>query len=127
MVERGRVVAENAALLRCERTAFVARSDVSARDHGQYAEARSRGKAQLANPSSLVGARYNPDADAIELLFSGGASMSVPRAMVPGLEGASETTIAAIVVSRARDALSWPSLDLDIYMPGLVQRAFGRR
>ena len=32
-----------------------------------------------------------------------------------------------VVVSPAGDALSWPSLDVDVYVPGLVDRAFGTR
>jgi hypothetical protein len=53
--------------------------------------------------------------------------MSIPRRLVPGLERASETKIQSIVVSPAGDALSWPSLDVDVYVPGLVERAFGAR
>ena len=53
--------------------------------------------------------------------------MSIPRRLVPGLEQASETTIESILVSPAGDALSWPSLDVDVYVPGLVARAFGTR
>ena len=53
--------------------------------------------------------------------------MSIPRRLVPSLERASETMIQSIVVSPAGDALSWPSLDVDVYVPGLVERAFGTR
>jgi len=72
-------------------------------------------------------ARYDSDRDLIDLAFRGGGSMSIPRRMVPGLERASESTIESIVVSPAGDALSWPSLDIDVYVPGLVERAFGTR
>ena len=53
--------------------------------------------------------------------------MTIPRKMIPGLARASAGKLAAIVVSPAGDALSWPSLDVDVYVPGLVERAFGRR
>jgi hypothetical protein len=53
--------------------------------------------------------------------------MSIPRRIVPGLERASEAKMESIVVSPAGDVLSWPSLDLDVYVPGLVERAFGTR
>ena len=53
--------------------------------------------------------------------------MSIPRRIVPGLERASKAKIESIVVSPAGDALSWPSLDIDVYVPGLVERAFGTR
>ena len=53
--------------------------------------------------------------------------MSIPRRIVPGLEKARASDLGTICVSVAGDALSWPSLDVDIYVPGLVERAFGTR
>lgn len=53
--------------------------------------------------------------------------MAIPRKAVPGLESAPAARMKTIVISPARDALSWPSLDVDVYIPGLVERAFGSR
>jgi len=53
--------------------------------------------------------------------------MAIPRKAVPGLESASKAKMETIVISPAGDALSWPSLDVDVYIPGLVERAFGSR
>jgi hypothetical protein len=53
--------------------------------------------------------------------------MAIPRKAVPGLERATPATIKSVVVSPAGDALSWPALDVDIYVPGLVERVFGTR
>ena len=105
----------------------MATSETTAKDHERYAQARARGKARAADPSSVVDARYDSDADAIDLKFIGGGSMSIPRRIVPGLEHATESAIESIVVSPAGDALSWPSLNIDVYVPGLVERAFGTR
>ena len=105
----------------------MATTEISAHDRQRYAQARARGKARAQDPSAVVSARYDPDGDAIALRFGGGGSMSIPRNLVPGLEKASETSIESIVVSPAGDALSWPSLDVDVYVPGLVERAFGTR
>jgi hypothetical protein len=102
-------------------------SDFTAKDRERYAQARARGQARAEDPSAVVDARYDSHADAIDLRFSGGASMSIPRRIVPGLERAAESKIESIVVSAAGDALSWPSLDIDVYVPGLVERAFGTR
>jgi hypothetical protein len=101
--------------------------DIPAHDRHRFAQARARGKARAEDASALVSARYDSEADAIDLSFGGGGSMSIPRKLVPGLEKADETKIASIVVSPAGDALSWPSLDVDLYVPGLVERAFGTR
>jgi hypothetical protein len=53
--------------------------------------------------------------------------MAIPRKVVPGLERATAAKMESIEVSPAGDALSWPSLDVDVYVPGLVERAFGSR
>ena len=53
--------------------------------------------------------------------------MAIPRKAVPGLESASAAKMETIVISPAGDALSWPSLDVYVYIPGLVERAFGSR
>jgi hypothetical protein len=53
--------------------------------------------------------------------------MAIPRRIIPGLERASRSNLEAILVSPAGDALSWPSLDMDVYVPGLVELAFGSR
>lgn len=53
--------------------------------------------------------------------------MMIPRHIIPGLDDAPATALESIRVSPAGDALSWPSLDVDVYVPGLVERAFGTR
>src|SRR5688572_17874881 len=105
----------------------MATTEITAKDRERYGQARARGKARADDPSAVVDARYDSDADAIGLKFSSGGSMSIPRTIVPGLERASEAKMESIVVSPAGDALSWPSLDVDVYVPGLVERAFGTR
>jgi hypothetical protein len=105
----------------------MATTDVTAKDRERYARARARGLARAQDPSAVVNARYDSDRDLIDLTFSGGGSMAIPRKIVPGLERASTSKMESIVVSPAGDALSWPSLDVDVYVSGLVERAFGTR
>ena len=105
----------------------MARIEVATTDRNRYERARARGKARQDDSSALVDARYDAGADSVELRFGGGGSMSIPRAIVPGLERASASELESVVVSPAGDALSWPSLDVDVYIPGLVERAFGTR
>jgi hypothetical protein len=101
--------------------------EITTKDQERFTQARARGQARVEDPSAVLDARYDSDADAIHLKFGGGGSMSIPRRIVPGLERASESKMVSIVVSPAGDALSWPSLDVDVYVPGLVERAFGTR
>ena len=103
----------------------MARIDIATTDRNRYERARARGKARLEDPSALVDAQYDAGADSVELRFRGGGSMSIPRAIFPGLERAPASKLEPVVVSPAGDALSWPSLDVDVYVPGLVERAFG--
>ena len=98
------------------------------RPHRQrFARARARGKARAEHPSAVVEARYDGEADMIALRFGGGGSMAIPRKAVPGLERATPATLQSMVLSPAGDALSWPELDADVYIPGLVERVFGTR
>jgi Protein of unknown function (DUF2442) len=105
----------------------MAMTEISAQDRARYARARARGKTRAEDASAVVSARYDPHADAIDLRFGGGGSMSIPRKLIRGLEKASAAKVASIVVSAAGDALLWPPLDVDVYVPGLVERAFGTR
>ena len=95
--------------------------DLTAKDRDRYAQARARGEARANDPSAVVEARYDPWRDRIDLKFAGGGSMTIPRKAVPGLERATAATMESIEVSPAGDALSWPSLDVDIYVPRLIR------
>ena len=105
----------------------MAETDVTSKDRERYARARARGEARSQDASAVVEARYDPDRDLIDLTFGGGGSMAIPRNAVPGLSRAFASRMESIVVSPAGDALSWPALDVDVYVPGLVERAFGSR
>ena len=105
----------------------MAEADVTSKDRERYARARARGEARAQHPLAVVEARYESDGDLLDLKFAGGGSMAIPRKAVPGLQRASASQIGSIVVSPAGDALSWPALDVDVYVPGLVERAFGSR
>lgn len=100
---------------------------VTRNDRKRYARARARGRGGTHDASAVVDARYDKSRDRVDLMFGGGSAMSIPRNMIPGLERASRSKRDAILVSPAGDALSWPSLDVDVHVPGLVQRVFGRR
>jgi hypothetical protein len=101
--------------------------DITSNASKRFSRARVRGLARSQDMSAVVGAGYDHNCDTIDLQFRGGGSMSIPRRLIRGLNRASNSTLAAISVSPAGDALSWPSLNIDLYVPGLVERAFGSR
>jgi uncharacterized protein DUF2442 len=103
------------------------RTEVTPNDLERYARARARGQARAEDASAVVNASYDADRDGIMLTFRGGGAMVIPRNVIPGLERTSAGKLADIQVSPAGDALSWPALDVDVYVPGLVERAFGSR
>jgi len=105
----------------------MAANDVTTKDRERFARARERGQARAQDASAVVSAQYDPARDAIDLTFRGGGSMMIPRKIVPGLEHSSASSLAQISISPAGDALSWRSLDVDVFVAGLVERAFGTR
>ena len=103
-------------------------ASVTAKDRERFARARARGQVRAEDPSAVVEAQYDATRDAIDLRFRSGAAMTVPRQIIPGLdEDVPASALGSISVSPSGDALSWPSLDVDVYVPGLVERAFGTR
>ena len=102
-------------------------ADLTAKDRERFARARARGQVRAQDPSAVVGAQYDSTRDAIDLRFRGGGSMTIPRQIVPSLDDVPASALGSISVSPAGDALSWPLLDVDVYVPGLVERAFGTR
>src|ERR1022692_1595105 len=96
-------------------------SKVSLTDRDRFARARSRGRSRAQDASAAIGARYDADRGAIVLAFRGGGSMLIPREVVPGLAGASGASLRSMAISPAGDALSWPALGIDVYVPGLVE------
>jgi hypothetical protein len=100
---------------------------VTARDRERFARARARGQARSQDPSGVVSALYDAERDTVNLTFRSGGSMTIPRQIIPGLDRAPASARGSISVSPAGDALSWRTLDVDVYVPGLVERVFGTR
>ena len=123
----GRVQSHAIPLDTAFRPDVMAEIEMATTNRKRYARAHAAGKARVKHPSAVVGARYHAGADLVELRFSGGGSMSIPRSVFPDLKRASPSKLEALVVSAAGDALSWPSLDVDVYVPGLIERVFGAR
>jgi Protein of unknown function (DUF2442) len=96
-------------------------------DRERFQAARKRGEARSQDASSVVDARYDRGLDAVRLVFRGGGSMTIPRRFIPDLEGQAASALESVSVSPAGDALLWTSIAADVYVPGLVERAFGHR
>jgi hypothetical protein len=75
----------------------------------------------------VVAAEYVAGRDVVTLTFRSGGSMTIPRQLIPNLGNVPVSSLRRLTVSAAGDALSWPSLDVDVYVPGLIARTFGTR
>jgi hypothetical protein len=53
-----------------------------------------------------------------------GVTITIPRARIPALADVSASQLDTVTVSRAGDALSWRSADVDIAVRGLIRALF---
>jgi hypothetical protein len=105
----------------------MASHEPTASDCERFEAARTRGQARVEDPSAVIDARWDRVSDAVQLVFCGGGSMTIPRRFIPGIEGRPASALESVSVSPAGDALLWTSLDADVYVPGLVERALGNK
>lgn len=105
----------------------MASKELTASDRERFDVARALGQKRVEDASAVVDADYDRASDAVRLVFRGGGSMTIPRRLIPGLKGQPASALESVSVSPAGDALLWPSIDADVYVPGLVERAFGHR
>src|SRR5262249_21948338 len=105
----------------------MATNKVTAGDRERYARAREVGERERQQRSAATAARYLGRNDAIELEFAGGGRITIPRRSISELAAAPSSALNSVTVSPAGDALACRALDVDIYIPGLIERIFGTR
>ncbi len=71
-------------------------------------------------PRALT-ARYDADVDIVILQLTNGRRFIVPREELKGLENATEAQLSEIDI-YAGLSLAWPQLDVDHYLPYLLER-----
>jgi hypothetical protein len=75
----------------------------------------------------VVEAVYDAAQEAIRMVFRSGGTMLIPARFIPELEHQPTAVLERLDISPAGDAISWRALDVDVYVPGLVEHAFGTR
>jgi hypothetical protein len=78
-------------------------------------------------PPKIVEAHYNPMRRTIVINLSTGYQMTVPVGHIQGLGGATRRQLADIEIGAGRQGLRWPQLDVDLYLPGLLQGVTGSK
>ncbi len=77
-------------------------------------------------PKAVAAAYRKPD-DMIAIRFTTGVELSIPRKLLQGLESATAAELATVEIDDFGSALHWEKLDVDHYIPGLIDGVFGTR
>jgi hypothetical protein len=94
-------------------------------DRKRFKAARRRGRRTAEDVGVVLEAQYERASDSIRLVFRSGASVTIPRKLLPELGGLPWPTLEAPSISPAGDALLWLPIDADVDVAGLLNRAFG--
>ncbi|KXF78363.1 hypothetical protein ATN84_00730 [Paramesorhizobium deserti] len=92
----------------------------------EFAEAEARMQAHR-EAGHAVSARYDRRASRVVVSLNTGVQLAVPVRLVEGLADASPEDLGEIEVSPAGLGLYWPKLDVDVYVPALLQGIFGSK
>lgn len=91
----------------------------------QFKAANARGAAAIARGPVARAARYDSRRGLVVITLEGGCEFSFPTALAEGLANAPRSKLAKIKVSPNGLGLHWPLLDADLYVPALIEGAFG--
>lgn len=72
-----------------------------------------------------VAARYDRRRARVVVSLNTGVEVTFPPELAEGLADATPTDLAKIEITPSGLGLHWPSLDADLYVPGLLAGAFG--
>ncbi|HVA68790.1 MAG TPA: DUF2442 domain-containing protein [Candidatus Binataceae bacterium] len=95
-------------------------------DEQEFAQAQKRGRARR-RTGYAVAARYDTQTSRIVVRLNTGLELAFPPSLTEGLAGASAGDLAEVEISPAGLGLHWPKLDVDVYIPALLQGIFGSR
>lgn len=70
-------------------------------------------------------ARYDRVRDRVVLELSDGMGLSIPRGYLQGLADAGASALSRIEILGQGTGLHWPRLDVQHYVPGLLNHVFG--
>ena len=91
----------------------------------KFKAANARGVAAIARGPLARSARYDYRRRLIVITLEGGCEFAFPAALAQGLADAPRSKLTKIKISPNGLGLHWPLLDADLYVPGLIEGAFG--
>jgi len=89
--------------------------------------AEARGREMLASEPRAASARFDRVSGRVVIELVNGCSYAFPAKLVQDLQGAADEELAQVEVDGLGFNLHWPSLDADLYVPGLLAGVFGTR
>lgn len=89
--------------------------------------AEKRMQARLKESPRAIGARHDRRDARIVVTLSNGLDLGIPVRLAQGLAGARPADLADIQISPTGLGLHWPRLDVDLYLPALLEGVFGTR
>jgi uncharacterized protein DUF2442 len=93
----------------------------------EFKAANARAAAAVSRGPIARAVRYDSRRGLIVITLEGGCEFSFPVALTEGLADAPRSKLAKIKISPNGLGLHWPLLDADLYVPGLIEGAFGSR
>jgi len=87
--------------------------------------ALARSRKFTAAERRVVRAEYEKDDDLLTLYLDDGVRVSIPRTSLEGLQKAKPAELSRIQILGRGTGLHWPLLDVDHYVPGLLNHIFG--
>ncbi len=93
----------------------------------QMQAARSRAHELKSHVPQATGAVYNPDTGLVCIRLSNGIVIGLPAAQTQGLETASTKDLSVIHISPSGYGIHFPELDVDLYLPALMEGIFGTK
>jgi hypothetical protein len=91
--------------------------------------AEARAASELADKSEAraIQVRYSRARDAFVITLRNGIELLIPRRLLQGLSEATSADASRVVIVDKGAGLHWPTLDIDLTVPGLVSGIFGSK
>ncbi len=74
-----------------------------------------------------VKAEYRASSDTVAIKLHSGVEIIIPRKLLQGLESAKAADVRKIEIWGHGSGVHWPRLDVDHYVPSLIEGVFGNR
>jgi len=87
--------------------------------------ARSQARRFQLGDRRAVRVVYEKKADLVTLQLDDGVRISIPRRLLEGWQDASPAQLAKVEILGRGTGIHWPLLDVDHYVPGLLNYVFG--